>query len=51
VEIHGVVAAFQDISDMKRLEKMRCDFVASASQERHKPVTIIKGYAKTFFVL
>ncbi len=46
-EIQGVVAVFHDISDLKRLEKVRRDFVANVSHELRTPVTIIKGYAET----
>jgi len=45
-EIQGVVAVFHDISDLKRLEKVRRDFVANVSHELRTPVTIIKGYAE-----
>jgi two-component system, OmpR family, phosphate regulon sensor histidine kinase PhoR len=43
----GVVAVFHDISDLKRLEKIRRDFVANVSHELRTPVTVIKGYAET----
>ena len=46
-EIKGIVAVFHDISDLKRLEKVRRDFVANVSHELRTPVTIIKGYAET----
>ncbi len=42
----GVVAVFHDISNLKRLEKIRRDFVANVSHELKTPVTIIKGYAE-----
>jgi two-component system phosphate regulon sensor histidine kinase PhoR len=45
--ITGVVAVFHDISDLKRLEKVRRDFVANVSHELRTPVTVIKGYAET----
>jgi len=43
----GVVAVFHDISNLKRLEKIRRDFVANVSHELRTPVTVIKGYAET----
>ncbi len=43
----GVVAVFHDISDIKRLEKIRRDFVANVSHELRTPVAVIKGYAET----
>jgi two-component system phosphate regulon sensor histidine kinase PhoR len=43
----GVVAVFHDISDLKRLEKIRRDFVANVSHELRTPVAVIKGYAET----
>jgi two-component system phosphate regulon sensor histidine kinase PhoR len=46
-ELQGVVAVFHDISDLKRLEKVRRDFVANVSHELRTPVTVIKGYAET----
>jgi len=42
----GVVAVFHDISELKRLEKIRKDFVANVSHELKTPVTVIKGYAE-----
>jgi two-component system phosphate regulon sensor histidine kinase PhoR len=46
LKLLGVVAVFHDISDLKRLEKIRKDFVANVSHELKTPVTIIKGYAE-----
>jgi two-component system phosphate regulon sensor histidine kinase PhoR len=43
----GVVAVFHDISELKRLEGIRRDFVANVSHELRTPVTVIRGYAET----
>lgn len=43
----GTVAVFHDISDLKRIETIRRDFVANASHELRTPVAVIKGYAET----
>lgn len=46
-EVSGVVAVFHDISDLKRLERVRRDFVANVSHELRTPVAVIRGYAET----
>lgn len=45
-KIQGVVAVFHDISNLRKLEKVRRDFVANVSHELRTPVTVIKGYAE-----
>jgi two-component system, OmpR family, phosphate regulon sensor histidine kinase PhoR len=43
----GAIAVFHDITRLKRLEKVRQDFVANVSHELRTPLTSIKGYAET----
>ncbi|WP_368487722.1 two-component system histidine kinase PnpS [Clostridium sp. BJN0013] len=43
----GIVAVVQDITDIKRLENMRSQFVANVSHELKTPLTSIKGFAET----
>jgi two-component system phosphate regulon sensor histidine kinase PhoR len=43
----GAIIVFHDISELKRLEKVRQDFVANVSHELRTPLTSIKGYAET----
>jgi two-component system, OmpR family, phosphate regulon sensor histidine kinase PhoR len=42
----GAIIALHDISELKRLETVRRDFVANASHELRTPLTSIKGYAE-----
>lgn len=46
-ETEGAVLVFHDISDLRRLEKVRQDFVANVSHEIRTPVASIQGYAET----
>ncbi len=43
----GVVVVLHDITDFRKLERMRTDFVANVSHELKTPVTSLKGYAET----
>jgi two-component system, OmpR family, phosphate regulon sensor histidine kinase PhoR len=43
----GVVVTVQDITDIKRLENIRSQFVANVSHELKTPLTSIKGFAET----
>lgn len=42
----GAVLVFHDVTDLRRLERMRQDFVANASHELKTPVTAIKAYTE-----
>lgn len=43
----GILLVFHDITDLKKLERMRQDFVANVSHELKTPLTSIKGFAET----
>ena len=43
----GVVLGLLDITDLKRLQAVRRDFVANVSHELRTPLTSIHGYAET----
>ena len=41
------VLVFHDVTETKRLERVRTDFVANVSHELRTPLTAIKGFAET----
>ncbi len=43
----GAVTTFVDVSELRRLEQVRRDFVANASHELKTPLTSIRGFAET----
>lgn len=43
----GILLVFHDISDLKKLEQVRKDFVANVSHELKTPITSIKGFSET----
>jgi two-component system phosphate regulon sensor histidine kinase PhoR len=46
-KVLGAITVFHDITRLKRLEKIRQDFVTNVSHELRTPLTTIKGYAET----
>lgn len=42
-----VIVVMFDITDFKRLEKIKADFIANVSHELRTPLTAIKGYTET----
>jgi two-component system phosphate regulon sensor histidine kinase PhoR len=43
----GSILVFHDITEVKRLETIRSDFVANVSHELRTPLTAIRGYVET----
>ncbi len=46
-EASGAVVVLHDITDLRRLERVRRDFVANVSHEFKTPLTAIQGFAET----
>ncbi len=46
-EPHGLLAVFVDVTELRRLEKLRRDFVANVSHELRTPVTAIRSATET----
>ena len=46
-EAFGFVLVLHDVTELRRLEVIRRDFVANVSHELRTPLTAIKGYAET----
>lgn len=43
----SLIAIFHDITELKKLEKIRSEFVANVSHELKTPLTAIKGFVET----
>ena len=46
-QVSGAVVLFHDISDLKRADQIRRDFVANVSHELRTPLSILRGYIET----
>ncbi|OME77935.1 PAS domain-containing sensor histidine kinase [Paenibacillus sp. FSL A5-0031] len=46
-DFSGVLLVLQDVSAIRRLERMRSEFVANVSHELKTPITAVKGFAET----
>src|SRR5215471_8705812 len=46
-DVDSVVVVFNDLTDIRRSERMRRDFVANVSHEFKTPLTSIRGYTET----
>ena len=47
LEAGGSVITFVDVSEVRRLEEVRSDFVANASHELKTPLTAVRGFSET----
>ncbi len=46
-QVRGIVLVLHDITELRRLEQVRAEFVANVSHELRTPLTAIKGYLET----
>ena len=45
--VYGAVGIFHDVTELKKAEQIRMEFVANVSHELRTPLTAIKGYTDT----
>lgn len=45
--IYGILAVFHDITELKKAERIRIEFVENASHELRTPLTSVKGFVET----
>ncbi|WP_020617484.1 two-component system histidine kinase PnpS [Paenibacillus daejeonensis] len=46
-EFGGVLLVLRDVTEIRRLERMRSEFVANVSHELKTPIAAVKGFAET----
>jgi len=46
-KVTGVLVLFHDISELKKVDQLRRDFVANISHELRTPLSILRGYIET----
>jgi two-component system phosphate regulon sensor histidine kinase PhoR len=46
-EISGALVLFHDITELKKMDQVRRDFVANVSHELRTPLSILRGYIET----
>ncbi|WP_081704503.1 MULTISPECIES: ATP-binding protein [Sediminibacillus] len=44
--VRGAVAVFRDVTDERRLDKLRKDFIANVSHELRTPISLLQGYSE-----
>ena len=45
-EIRGAVAVLRDVTEERRMDKLRKDFVANVSHELRTPLSMLQGYSE-----
>jgi two-component system phosphate regulon sensor histidine kinase PhoR len=46
-DIEGIIITLQDVTELRKLERMRTEFIANVSHELKTPLTSIKGFVET----